>query len=43
MPAAAVIRGPLVFDHVTRCTRPQRRLTEDVFNKILRLTRRLIL
>jgi len=27
VPAAAVIRGPLVFDHVTRCTRPQRRLT----------------
>lgn len=26
VPAAAVIRGPRVFDHVTRCTRPHRRL-----------------
>jgi len=26
VPAAAVIRGPRVFDHITRCIRPQRRL-----------------
>ena len=26
VPAAAVIRGPRVFDHVTRCMRPHRRL-----------------
>jgi len=30
VPAAAVIRGPLVFDHVTRCTRPQRMLVSSV-------------